>query len=56
MLNFKKIIIKIFYKINKNGVFYISGPELLPPPLSNEEEIDAINKMPYDPSASSKLI
>ena len=47
---------KIFAKFNRNNVFYISGPELLPPPLSNEEELETIEKMKTDPSASSKLI
>ena len=56
---FNKIInflTKVFSKIERRGIYYISGPELLPPPLSNEEELDAIEKMKSDPSFSSKLI
>ncbi len=56
MFNLRLFIAKIISKFNKKSVFYISGPELLPPPLTNEEEIDAIERMSTDPSASSKLI
>ena len=56
MRKIKAIIFKILSKFRRNGVFYISGPELLPPPLTNEEEVEAIEKMQTDPSASSKLI
>ena len=56
MRKIKAIIFKILSKFRRNGVFYISGPELLPPPLTNEEEMEAIEKMQTDPSASSKLI
>lgn len=30
---------------SKNGVFYINGPETLPPPLNTEEEAQALNKL-----------
>lgn len=56
MFNLKLFIAKFFSKIFRKPIFYISGPELLPPPLSNEEEMDAIERMSYDPTASSKLI
>ncbi|MBQ4509557.1 MAG: RNA polymerase sporulation sigma factor SigE [Clostridia bacterium] len=56
MFNLKLFIAKLFSKIFRKPIFYISGPELLPPPLSNEEEMEAIERMCYDPSASSKLI
>ena len=57
MLNkIRKFLCKIFLKFSKKGVFYISGPELLPPPLSAEEEFEIIERMQTDPSASSKLI
>ena len=40
----------------KKQVFYINGPELLPPPLSAEEEQAAIDALGKDTEASSKLI
>ena len=44
---------KLFYKIvfflfKNNAIYYINGPEKLPPPLSNEEELRLISE--YDGS------
>ncbi len=39
----------------KNGLFYINGPDLLPPPLSKEEESAAISALPSQ-AARNKLI
>ena len=41
---------------SKRGIFYINGPDLLPPPLSREEEAEVIARLPYDESASQILI
>ncbi len=41
---------------NQNGIFYINGPDTLPPPLSKEQESDAIKNMAYDESARILLI
>lgn len=38
------------------GVFYINGPETLPPPLSQEEESAAIERLSFDGSARNTLI
>ncbi len=43
----------IFQK--KQGIFYINGPELLPPPLSKEEENNMISALPSE-HARNKLI
>ncbi|MBO5670429.1 MAG: sigma-70 family RNA polymerase sigma factor, partial [Clostridia bacterium] len=40
----------------ENGSFYINGAEVLPPPLSAEEEADTIARLPVDESASARLI
>ncbi len=56
MINLKLLFEKIILKFSKKGIFYISGPELLPAPLSNEEEMEAIERMNSDPDAASKLI
>ncbi len=41
---------------NQNGIFYINGPDTLPPPLSKEQESNAIKNMAYDESARILLI
>jgi RNA polymerase sporulation-specific sigma factor len=41
----REIILKIFYKIGfLKPIFYINGPETLPPPLSAEEEIELLTE------------
>ena len=37
-------------------LFYINGPQTLPPPLSNEEETELINKLATDENAKKTLI
>ena len=37
-------------------IFYINGPQTLPPPLSAEEESDAVARMKTDPEARKMLI
>ncbi len=32
-----------------DGIYYVNGPDTLPPPLSSEEENDAITKLENDP-------
>ena len=39
----------------KGGVYYINGPDLLPPPLSTDEELATIEALP-SPDARNKLI
>lgn len=38
------------------GVFYINGPETLPPPLSAEEESDMISRLEWDEGARAVLV
>ena len=40
----------------KRGIYYVNGPDVLPAPLSQEEESDAIARLPEDEGARSKLI
>ena len=40
----------------ENGIFYINGPETLPPPLSHEEEADIISRLSSEPSLRSVLV
>ncbi len=45
----------LFIKKRSSGVFYINGPDLLPPPLSKDEEADVIARLP-DEEARNILI
>ena len=40
----------------RRGVYYINGPDVLPPPLSAEEEGEALLRLPADEGARSLLI
>lgn len=40
----------------QESVFYINGPDLLPPPLSKEEEAETIKRLSYDDTARTYLI
>lgn len=55
----KKLFSRIknfFLSLKEQGVFYINGPELLPPPLSAEDEAEAIANIKTDERARSLLI
>ncbi len=53
----KQKISKIFTRSSKiEGIFYINGPDLLPPPLTREEEAEVISRLPYDEEAKQILI
>ena len=39
-----------------DGIFYVNGPELLPAPLTREEENDLIGRLEYDDRARQILI
>ena len=38
------------------GVYYVNGPDVLPPPLSHEEENEVLARLPLDEEAKSLLI
>jgi len=59
MNKIKKIILLLIYKIrirDFESVFYINGPETLPPPLSREDESKTIAMMEFDENAKNTLI
>ncbi len=39
-----------------NGVYYINGPETLPPPLDVEDEAEILKRLEYDPEAKKTLV
>ena len=57
LLKIKQIIINSLSNPRKSkGLFYINGPDLLPPPLTREEETEIIARLPYDEEAKQILI
>lgn len=61
LLKIKKMYIKIRYRLLcrlKNEIHYIGGSEILPPPLTREEEKELINKLAelYDDEEESSNI
>ena len=63
-MNVKDIVFTVRQKIlraltsarKSRGIFYINGPETLPPPLSREEENEAILRLESDDGARQVLI
>ena len=41
---------------NSKGIYYIGGPDLLPPPLTRAEEAEIISRLPEDEDAKQILI
>ncbi len=48
--------IKAFFARRRGGVYYVNGPEVLPPPLSREEEATIIERLETDEEAKQILI
>ena len=52
-----RLILRLFLKLmGKGEIYYINGPQTLPPPLSKEEETHLITIAADDESARNKLI
>ena len=45
LLNIKNLIIKIKIKLLADDVFYVNGPQTLPPPLKKKEEEEYLEKL-----------
>lgn len=59
MSNKNRLIIRLLLKLNlmsDNEVYYINGPQTLPPPLSKDEENELVEKSAEDASARNKLV
>lgn len=55
--DFKKLIKEIFDKFSKNSVHYINSTEILPAPLTKEDELDLIERLSNgELTVRSKLI
>lgn len=47
---------KFFGRLFKRGVYYVNGPDVLPAPLTPEEEAEVLARLPADEEARSLLI
>ncbi len=52
----RMLLAKLYLKLFKKEVYYVNGPDVLPPPLSQEEEAEQIRLLGRDPNAAVKLI
>ena len=55
LLKWKRALLHFWGRIRKKGVFYINGPDTLPPPLEKEEELAWIARID-EPEAKNVLI
>lgn len=58
-MGFSDVIGKLRRLLREDGadeIFYINGPQLLPPPLSEEEECECISRLGNDIEARNELI
>lgn len=53
---FKKLKNFLRRLFRAKGVYYVNGPDLLPPPLTHEDEAKAIAALPEDEKARARLI
>lgn len=57
MKSIKKVLLKLKSKIFETEVDYINGPDTLPPPLTNEKELDCLLKLEQgDKDAREEII
>ncbi len=50
-------LLKLIARLTKKrGIYYINGPDLLPAPLTREEENEMISRLPHDEDARLTLI
>ena len=56
IFNTKLLIAKILSRGAVKGVYYVNGPDVLPPPLSKEDEARYLEELLYNEEARDKLI
>ncbi|MBE6671055.1 MAG: RNA polymerase sporulation sigma factor SigE [Ruminococcaceae bacterium] len=59
MFNFLSALIKKAKQLlltKEDGIFYINGPETLPPPLNTEEETECLKKLEYNDSDAKNTL
>ncbi len=59
MFKFLHAIIKYAKSIiltKENGIYYINGPETLPPPLNTEEETECLKRLVFNDDSAKKML
>lgn len=56
IMSLKLFWARIISRGSENGIYYVNGPDVLPPPLSKEEEAHYIENLGIDPEARNILI
>ena len=62
ILKIKILVRSIYFKLllcfkrSARGIYYVNGPETLPPPLSKNEEARVIERIEFDDGARQMLI
>ena len=56
VFEFKILIAKIRSRNAEGGIYYVNGPDVLPAPLTKEEEARCISELEIDPDARNILI
>lgn len=54
--NIKSFFGKLLRRKGKTGLFYVNGPNVLPPPLTHEEENEVISRLDTDEDARPLLV
>ena len=52
----KLLLAKILSRGAEKGVYYVNGPDTLPPPLSKEDEARYLDELPYNQEARDILV
>ena len=56
VFDIRVVIAHLKIKSSQEGVFYVNGHDVLPPPLAREEEAKYLDNLPFDPDARDILI
>ena len=50
----RRLLMRLFRA--RQGIYYVNGPDVLPMPLTPEEEAEALSRLPGDDAARNVLI
>lgn len=56
VFGFKVGLARVARKMSEGEIYYVNGPDVLPAPLSREEETECIDNLDIDPGARDALI